>query len=166
MVAGRDGVQGDGGAAGAEQGGQPGRMVVRHDGVPRAVGDENAFASEGAGEGRLIEHQHGAEEHGAAEGFRAQLEEGGRNVGAIGEAHRDQTPPVESMVIGRGGDEIRQRMCAPRDFGGIEDPLGEPREEAPGAVFAHIAARAEQGGTRRERAAELEQVAFIAARAV
>ena len=67
---------------------------------------------------------------------------------------------------GGGLHKIRERVRAARDFGGIEDALGEAGEKAARAVFGDVAARTEYGGARSEFTRERQQIVFIAASAV
>lgn len=52
---------------------------------------------------------------------------------------------------------------APTEIRLVEDPFGQAQEEARHAVLADAAARREQGGLRRDHAAEGEEVVFVAA---
>ena len=49
-------------------------MVGWHDGIDAAIEEEDAFASERAGRGGLIEHDHWAKENRGAKGFGAKKE--------------------------------------------------------------------------------------------
>ena len=80
--------------------------------------------------------------------------------------HGRDNPAVQPVLVGRGRDEVRQRVRAARHRGGIDPSFAKPREETPGPLLHHVAARAEQRRARRERAAEREQVVLVAAGAV
>ena len=120
----------------------------------------------GSRRGGSSEHDHRADEHGAPERLRAELEQRGGDVGAVGETDGGEARGVEAVAFARGGEPVGKRVGAARDFGGIEHALGEPCEKTQRAAFIHIAARTQHGRSRRDRAPDPNQIVFVAARAV
>ena len=153
-------------SAGPEEGRKAGRVVERDDGIGGAVEEKHALVGEGRRGGGLIEDHHRTEEHGAAEDGGTELEDRGRDVGAVGESDGGETSGIEAVVRRGGGDEVGEGVGAPGDLGGIETALGEPGEKAKRTVLRDVAARAEDGGAGRERAREGEEIALVAAGAV
>ena len=88
------------------------------------------------------------------------------NMTIRGKPDGRETRGIEAVVCGGGREKIGERLGALRYLGGVEYALGEAREETARATFAHIAARTQQRGTGRKRAAEAEQVALVAPGAV
>ncbi len=99
-VAGGDGDDVHLGSAGAQQGGEAFGMGGWHQGVGGAVAHEHATAQEGTGRGGLIEDDHRTKEDCTGEDLRAELQEGGGDVGSVGKSHRDQ--PALSYRVPRG----------------------------------------------------------------
>ncbi len=87
-----------------------------------------------------------------------------RDVGTIGEAERDGRR--QAVSCSRLGDEGGEIVGAAAHVGFIEDAFCQTPEEARHAAFQHLTTRREQGGTRRDRPAERQQIVFIAAGAV
>ena len=104
-VTGGNRLEGDVSTGAAEQVGQPDRVVVGHDGIDRAGGQKHAPALQ-VGRLRRLEHEHRAQEDGAAEGFRAQQEERSGDVRAVREADGGEYRRVETIVLPRGDDEV------------------------------------------------------------
>ena len=139
-------MQCHGSAASAQQFRQMRGMIVRHDGVLCATGDEHALVGQRTGSRRLVKHHHGPQQHAAGECCRAKLQQGGGDVGTVGKADGHEPCGLELIVVCRRHGKIGQGVRAPGDFGRIKHALGEARKEAAGAVLAYVAARAEQRG--------------------
>ena len=109
------------GSADAQVGGEAGWVVVGHDGIMGAVGEEHAFADERAGCGGLVEHHHGAEQDGGGERFRTKLQQGRGDVGAVGKPDGDEMRRVEAVVPAGVGDETSQCVGAGANIVEVED---------------------------------------------
>jgi hypothetical protein len=73
---------------------------------------------------------------------------------------------VELVALGGCADELRELVGPHEQIGDVELPDRETAKEARCVALQDLAARAEQRGGRRELAAEPDEVALVAARAV
>ena len=134
----------------------------RNDRIALARADQHA----GAGKirhRRRRQWYHRAEKDCAGEHSRAEQENGGRDVRAIGITDRVDSARIEFVFGRRGANEIGQLVRAPDDIFFIEDAFGQAPEKSRHAVLENVAARTEQGRSWIEIAAERDHVVFVSA---
>jgi len=108
----------------------------------------------------LIQHDHRAKQDGAAHRFGTQQEQGGGDVGAVGEAQRDQPRGIQVILFASTRYEIGQRVGASSDFPGVKNPFRHAGEKTQRPPLTHVTARAEQRCAWRDRATDAQQIVF------
>ena len=88
------------------------------------------------------------------------------DVRAVGEADGEDRRGIEVVGLGGAHDEFGEPGGAVVEVVEVEDSLGEPAEEAGGAVLEHLAARAEERRIGIEHPAERDEIMLITAGAV
>ncbi len=153
----------DSGLGVAQHIGEPAGIFNGHDWIGGTRKDEDRLAAE-IGFRRIGKRHHGADQDGTGQRLGAKQQNGGGDIGAIGKTYGDGGRQI--IFSPRGLDEIGKIVGAFRHIGLVEDTFGESAEEARHAVLQHRAARRNQRPSRRQRAAQRNEIILVAAGAV
>ena len=145
--------------------GEAAGVVDGQDRITQAAGKEHPRAGQIRRDFRN-QWDHRTQQDCLREGSGTEQQQARRDVRAVGVTDGRDLVRLKTVVTRCSSDEIGQLVGAMNQVLFIEHALGEPPEETWHAILRDLATGTQQVGIRCQRAAELKQIAFIAAGAV